>query len=142
MRPLIRTTHHLAFWLALVLVTPACEVTEESAPYYGDGGVVTRALPTRAFEIRDQGRKVGSLVRYDEEGSERFFFSVRNIHDQDLGLVDAQGQAWRRRPFEEDEALSSGTVQEGAARILGLAGSVTLFEVDLDGLRATPSAGR
>lgn len=142
MRPSFRTAHHLAFLLFLVLASPACEVTEESTPYYGDGGVVTRALPTRAFEIHDRGRTVGSLIRYDEEGTLRFFFAVQNVHGQDLGLVDAQGQAWRRRPFEKDEMLSAGTVQEGAGRILGLAGPVVLVEVSLEGLRAAPSDGR
>lgn len=93
-------------------------------------------LPTpavRAWTARVGLRDVGSVVRYQEAiGGRRHLFSVRNVHDQDLGFVDAKGRAWRLRPHQEPTLLGSGTVAEGAARILGV-GEVSLVDCPIQG---------
>jgi hypothetical protein len=90
----------------------------------------------RAWEIVQADRVVGVVVEFTEEPGRRFY-SVRNAWQQELGLVDAVGRAWRYRPHEsEPDWLGSGTVVEGAARVLGLDGEAEVFEVELGSLRA------
>ncbi len=107
--------------VTLLLTTLSCTTTAEEAPVGLDQAVV-RATPATATWVAQSGkRKVGSVVRYQEAaGPRRHLFGVRNIHDQDLGLIDASGRAWRLRPHGEPELLGTGTVLEGACRILGV----------------------
>ena len=117
--------------LLLVPLLAACNSTAEQAPVGLEGAVVLPTPAVRAWTARVGLEEVGSVVRYQESiGGRRHLFSVRNVHDQDLGFVDASGRAWRLRPHQEPALLGSGTVAEGAARILGLA-EVTLVESSL-----------
>ncbi|MFT6364299.1 MAG: hypothetical protein ACJAZ8_002724, partial [Planctomycetota bacterium] len=63
---------------------------------------------------------IGWLVRFQEDGEGgRSFYSVRNLHHQELGLVDTHGRAWRFEPFDrEPNWLGSGSVPDGVSRIL------------------------
>lgn len=94
------------------------------------------ARPVRAWELVQADRVVGVVVEFAEEEGRRFY-SVRNAWHQELGLVDENGRAWRYRPHERDaDWLGSGTVAEGAARVLGLEGDAAVFEVELASLHA------
>lgn len=90
----------------------------------------------RAFLMRDGERVLGSLVRYEEQGQAlRMFFSVRNSHGQMVGLIDALGRAYRYRPHQtEAQWLGTGTVLEGARRILDAGELGELTEVGLEEL--------
>ncbi len=97
---------------------------------------VRTAKPSVAWEvIEPTGALLGYAVRFDGTGGDRFF-SVRNVWHQELGMVDASGRAWRRRPFTEDpEWLGTGTVAEGVLSILAAPEGATLQEVPLEALR-------
>ena len=73
----------------------------------------------RAWVVLEGGRVEGSVVRYAERGQDgRFLYVVRNVWDQDLGVVDELGRAWRRVPHQEDRWIGTGTVADGVRRIL------------------------
>jgi hypothetical protein len=119
---------HLPIAALLVLATSACTITAEQAPVGLAQAIVLPTPAVRGWTARDGLHEMGSVVRYQEAiGPRRHLFSVRNVHDQDLGLIDASGRAWRLRPHQEPQLLGTGTVAEGAARILGLPG-VSLVE--------------
>ena len=91
----------------------------------------------RAWELWQEGLLLGSLVRFEETGdSGRAFYSVRNREGQEIGMVDLDGRAWRHRQHQtRPEWLGTGTVGEGARRILDGSEKAELIEVDLDRLR-------
>jgi len=122
--------------LALGAGAAGCRTTVHEAPVGAGGFVSAVALPERAWEMVVDTRVVGVVVEFVEQGDGgRRFFSVRNELQQELGLVDGEGRAWRYRPHETEALwLGSGTVIEGAARILGLAGEAALYEVALETL--------
>lgn len=115
----------------------ACETTSTSSLPAPDNMVLRQVPPTRAWLVVHEGGVVGSVVRYQEEdGEERFLYAVRNVHHQDLGLIDAQGRAFRNRAYRDAEWLGTGTVPEGVRRVLDLGADVELREVPLDELEA------
>lgn len=122
--------------LALIAVAPsACTTTVESSPPGLADAIVRHALPTHAWRVLSGGWEVGLVVRFEEGDTGRFLYVVRNRHNQDLGLVDANGRAYRYRPYEEEpEWLSTGTMLDGALAILGIPGG-ELQELALDELR-------
>lgn len=91
----------------------------------------------RAWELWESGRCLGAFVRFEEHGNtERAFYSVRNREGQELGIVDLDGRAWRYRAHaSEPEWLGSGTVIDGARRILGGTTAATSVEVDVHRLQ-------
>ncbi|HEV8112207.1 MAG TPA: hypothetical protein VGR31_05490 [Planctomycetota bacterium] len=98
---------------------------------------ITQATPVRAWELWESGRCLGAFVRFEEHGNtERAFYSVRNREGQELGIVDLDGRAWRYRAHaSEPEWLGSGTVIDGARRILGGTTAATSVEVDVHRLQ-------
>lgn len=101
---------------------------------------VTISAAVRAWEVVEAGRVVGVLVEFEERGGERRFFSARNPEQQELGMIDEQGRAWRYRPHaSEPEWLGTGTVSEGVRRILELGTGAELLEVTLEVLSAKGS---
>ncbi len=99
-----------------------------------------RSHACRAWEFVHEGRVAGVLVEFQENHGERRFFSVRNAAQQELGLVDEHGRAWRFVPHGEDpEWLGTGTVLEGARLVLGLESGAEAFEVGLELLAASDS---
>jgi hypothetical protein len=102
----------------------------------------TVSTATRAWELVAEGRVIGVLVEFQERGGSRRFFSVRNESQQELGMIDAQGRAWRFIPHAEDpEWLGTGTVLEGACRVLRIeAGAAQAYEVDLSLLASEAAA--
>lgn len=125
--------------LLLVLLLPlvACRTTKTSQAAGPSTIAVARAAPVRAWELWQDGLLLGSLVRFEETGDTgRAFYSVRNREGQEIGLVDLDGRAWRHRPHQSrPEWLGTGTVKDGARRILGGSEKAKLIEVDLDRLR-------
>ncbi len=114
--------------LLQLLFLAGCTTTASQAPVGLDSAVVRPTPAVQEWTVLEGARTVGSVVRYQEAlPPHRHLFAVRNLYDQDLGLVDSSGRAWRLRPHAEAELLGTGTVAEGAARILG-SERVTLLE--------------
>lgn len=113
-----------------------CRTSVHSAPASTGSAAPTLSQPRRAWEVVDLDRVVGVVVEFDALGTDpRRFFSVRNTWHQELGLVDAVGRAWRYQPHARDaEWVGTGTIVEGAARILGTRPEAELIEVRLETL--------
>jgi hypothetical protein len=126
---------------SLALMTVACagvlfgcrSVTTQS-PVNLDAAVVSHARAVSAWEVWDQGRCAGSVVRYeDADHPAHGFYSVRNRDQQALGMVDFDGRAWRYRPHQHDpDWLGTGTVAHAASRILGCSEACELVAVTLE----------
>jgi hypothetical protein len=122
---------HAALFATLAL--GACRTTTTSRSPAPDQPFIAHGTAAKAWDVRDDGRLLGSLVRYDMQSDVRQgYYSVRNRDGQELGLVDLEGRAWRYRPHErEAEWLGTGTVLEGARRILSGSWATALEETDL-----------
>ena len=119
----------------LLLGASACLTTISRSPADGPNVSATVSIASRAWEVVEGGRVAGVVVEFSERGGERRFFSVRNAEQQELGMVDVYGRAWRFLPHdEESEWLGTGTVARGARQIIGLEGEVELFEIELETL--------
>lgn len=135
-------------WCSLVLVSllSGCRVTRRSDPPGLAGTLIQRSLAERGWLVHDgQDRVIGSVVRYEEpSGGRRFLYSVRNLHGQDMGMVDKLGRAYRYRPHADPEWLSTGPVQEGVLAILGQGLAGELEEIPLEQLEAwvSPASAR
>jgi len=130
MRPLL---------MLLILTSASCVTTETSAPFSPEDARIQSSAATRAWEVIDAGKAIGSVVRFEAPGEPgRFLFAVRNTYSQDLGLVDALGRAWRQRPFQETaEWIGTGTVLEGVRGILAAGPEALLREVSPEVLEAS-----
>lgn len=119
--------------IAATAATPACTSTQSCAPPNADRAIVMRSSAGAAWEVRDDGVVQGYVVRYDVPGSpERAYFSVRNRHRQEIGLVDGSGRAWRYRAHQrEPDWLGTGTVVQGVQRVLGAGPTSALVDVPL-----------
>jgi len=116
----------------------ACRTTKTSTPPGLAEAVVLRSSATRAWDVVEGTERAGSIVRFEEPGTNgRAWFSVRNVHAQEIGIVDVEGRAWRYRPHQrEPEWLGSGTVLAGASRILSAGPAAQLVEVSLEEIGA------
>lgn len=121
------------FGLICLLALAACRTTTTSSPPNMDAAVVTHATPVFAWKFVDGGRTLGFVVRYATgEPRSQTWYSVRNEHNQELGLVDADGRAWRYRAHQRDpEWLGSGTVAQGAGRILAASAFAEMIATDV-----------
>lgn len=116
----------------LLLGASGCLTEVSHSPAPAPEAPPTISLPSRAWDVVGCSRVAGVVIEFSERDGERRFFSVRNVEQQELGMVDAYGRAWRFLPHdEESEWLGTGTIAEGTGRILGLEGSVELIEIDL-----------
>lgn len=84
---------------------------------------------------------MGSLLRYEDPADPaQAFYAVRNPDQQDLGVVDLEGRAWRYLAQQrEPDWLGTGTVLQGVTRILGGDSSCELREVPLASLSQRPA---
>jgi hypothetical protein len=114
----------------------ACRTTTSTSPSSTPNAVVTRTTAVRAWEVWSANQCIGSVVRYeDPSDATRAFYSVRNTSQQDLGVVDLEGRAWRYQPHARDaQWLGTGTVVQGVARILDGGETCTLKEVAVESL--------
>jgi hypothetical protein len=103
--------------------------------------VVMRSEAVFAWELRDAGSVVGYVVRFQTgETVSKVHYSVRNEHRQELGIVDADGRAWRYRAHQrEPEWLGTGTVTNGARLILGASERAEMVVTDLARLSEKPA---
>lgn len=131
----------LASITCLCLLSSCITTTESSLPGT-PGSLITRGGASEAWLVIGDDRPLGEVVLFETfESRPRSVFLVRNVHHQELGFVDALGRAWRYRPHQsEPDWLGSGTVLEGALRILEIEGGGELMEVPLDMLRVDPQA--
>ncbi len=132
---------HTAVFAALALAAAGagCRTTVSSSPPGAENAFVTRGEATQAWEVSAGGAAVGFLVRYEELRTGRVWFSVRNLHQQEAGIVDADGRAWRHRPHETEPVwIGTGTVRNGIALILGTESETNLADIALDDLAARP----
>ena len=120
----------------------ACMTSTTQEPTGLERAVLTPVPAVRAWVVIDQGEIVGSVVRYAERGQDgRFLYVVRNVWDQDLGVVDELGRAWKRVPHREDEWIGTGTVADGVRRILDVTEVASMSERAIDEVEdATRSA--
>lgn len=137
----------LTLALVSLLSLSACrtETTEEPA---GAGLHQIEALMAqRAWSVVEGGKPIGSVVLYadpdaPEDGS-KHYFSVRNPFQQELGSLDGLGRAWKFSPHQREARLvGTGTVLEGARKILGGGADCELVEVALNELRAVPASAK
>lgn len=103
--------------------------------------VVMRSEAVFAWEVREGDRVLGYVVRMQTgEVPSKTHYSVRNEHRQELGLVDADGRAWRYRAHErEPEWLGTSTVTNGARLILGASDEAQMIITDLARLSEKPA---
>ena len=120
--------------LGLALLAPSCVSETTSSPDYGDLSA-RKSTAQGAWEVLEDDRAVGYVVRF-EEASERdnVLLSVRNIHNQDLGWIDQLGRAWRYRPHEDPEWVSTGSTLQGVRHILELGESTRMKSCGLGDL--------
>lgn len=110
-----------------LLLCSACVSAVEHGPVGGSTAVVARGSARAAWRVVDGDQIAGSVLRYEEDGGSRTWFSVRNAWSQELGIVDSDGRAWRYRAHErEPDWLGTGTIVDGARRILAASASAKL----------------
>jgi len=127
--------------LLLTALLAGCQAQLRHSETFESEGELSFLAATRAWEVVLSGRVVGSVVEFAEGAQGRNFFSVRNARQQELGMVDLHGRAWRFRPHaEEPEWLGTGTVLAGTRGILELDTSPELVEVALDLLESPVEA--
>lgn len=91
---------------------------------------VRHAAATRAWLVVDGSQTIGEMVRYDDRAGARFFYSVRNLLHQELGLIDSLGRAYRFRAHQPEPTWTgTGPVLEGVRRILESSSASELREV-------------
>jgi len=122
--------------LTAVLGAVGCRTTSTSAPPNLSSAVVVRAMPQEAWQVKDGERVIGFVVRFETDSAgDKAYFSVRNEHQQELGIVDAQGRAWRYRAHQrEPDWVGSGTIENGARSILTGTSVMQLVPIALDRL--------
>ena len=129
----MRPMHLLRPLLLCACLLPAGCLTESHSQLAGPkSAIITRTVATRAWQVRDDGVLVGSVLLYSDSAQpEKGYYSVRNPNAQVLGMVDLAGRSWRYRIHEEQpEWLGTGPVVEGVRRILGTSALTSLEEVD------------
>jgi hypothetical protein len=128
--------------LLLATLVVACRTTRTSTPPNMSSAVIVRAMPDEAWQVVDGERVLGFVVHYATSGdADKAYFSVRNEHQQELGIVDAQGRAWRYRVHQrEPDWLGSGAIASGARSILSGSDSTRLVPIALDRLSEPAAA--
>lgn len=130
--------------VTVLLALAACTTHEQREPADLSNVYVEHSEAVRAWRVLEGPNMLGFVVQFadpeDPDDQSRRFFSVRNPFQQELGMIDGLGRVWRFQPHQrEAQLLGSGTVAEGARRILGASDSATLFEAPLSDLRAAPA---
>jgi len=118
----------------LALASVACRTETTTSPRVHETEIA-HAAPGRIWEVREDGTLRGYVVRFSEAGDDgRVFFSVRNPSHQELGLIDGQGRCYRYHAHERTPTwLGTGTVVEGARRILDAGERAELVEEGVEG---------
>ncbi|MCP5021825.1 MAG: hypothetical protein GY930_08600 [bacterium] len=121
-------------FLALPLALLGCLSESTSSEDFGDLNA-RHAKAQDSWKVLEGSELRGFLVRFEESTAEgSVLLSVRNRHNQDLGWIDQLGRAWRYRPHEDPEWVSTGSTVQGVRGILGLGEGVHLQGCALDEL--------
>jgi len=117
--------------LALLL---GCRTTETRSLSSSPTPLVRIGTRAKSWEVRSGSELLGRVVLFQERGLARdSVYLVRNPWNQDLGLIDGLGRAYRYLPHEEEPAwVGTGTVALGAQRILGAEAECELCELASD----------
>ena len=129
-------THTLAtnLLLGLIAMAPSCVSETKSSPDYGDLSA-RQAKPKGCWQVWQGAQLAGYVVRFEEPGQGgSMLLSVRNSHNQDLGWIDQVGRAWRYRPHEDPEWMSSGSTLQGVRQILKLGEDARMLSCPLSDL--------
>lgn len=127
----------------LGLALAGCITTTTSQPAGIDRAILTAIPVSRAWLAWEDGSVIGSVVRYSEpEEDGRFLYVVRNLWDQDLGMIDDRGRTWKRIPHEEDRWIGTGTIIRGVRQILETGEDCRLAEVPVAEAEAATAAAR
>lgn len=126
------------FRLALtsLLALAACRTETTEEPAGASLHKVEKLAAERAWQVLDGGKPIGSVVLYVDPDApadaSTQYFSVRNTFQQELGSIDGLGRAWRFSPHQREARLvGTGTVLEGARKILGGGVDCELVEIAL-----------
>lgn len=137
----------LALALATCAALAACKTQKTEEPAGSSLHQIEKLTAVRAWNVLEAGGRVGSIVLYaDPEApndASKHYFSVRNTFQQELGSLDGLGRAWKFSPHQrEARSIGSGTVLDGARKILGLGPDCELVEVELAALRIVPATAK
>ncbi|MCK6447823.1 MAG: hypothetical protein L6Q99_15635 [Planctomycetes bacterium] len=137
----------LALALATCAALAACKTQKTEEPAGSSLHQIEKLTAIRAWNVLEAGRRVGSIVLYAApeapDDASKHYFSVRNTFQQELGSLDGLGRAWKFSPHQrEARAVGSGTVLDGARKILGLGPDSELVEVELSALRIVPASAK
>lgn len=121
----------------------SCLTTSTSQPAGLDRAILTSIPVSRAWIVQEDGQTLGSVVRYSGAGNDgQFLYVIRNLWDQDLGVIDERGRAWRRIPHEDDRWIGSGTVVQGVRQILDTGTNTLMVERPIGAVEAATAAAR
>jgi len=124
-----------------------CVTTTTSQPVGLERAILTTMPVSRAWIVEDGGIPAGSVVRYSAspagEGPDgAFLYVVRNLWDQDLGVVDERGRAWRRMPHRDDQWIGTGTVVQGVRQILSASARPRMVEMPIEDVEPATATAR
>jgi hypothetical protein len=121
----------LRTYLGLALLA-ACRTVEHTTYFPAGPSAAQRAMPTRAWSVvADDEVVIGRVVQF-ESSSGTDLYVVQDSWSQDLGLIDELGRAWRYVPhYGEPDWVGSGTIGQGAERILRARGPCRLRALEL-----------
>jgi hypothetical protein len=122
----------------LALAVLACTTTRTVEPAGASNARAQQLRPERTWHLLENGEPRGVVVQFAasaEPGARRpLYYSVQNARRQELGMIDAQGRAWRYEVHQrEAHWLLTGTLLEGARAILGAGPAAELAEAPQDG---------
>jgi hypothetical protein len=91
-------------------------------------------VPQRTWRVVESGELRGIVVLMAPEDAatqrSKHLYSVRNPLQQELGVIDGLGRAWRHEPHvPEPRWVATGTLREGVSAILAAGSSADLVEV-------------
>lgn len=115
-------------WALQTFALLGCRTQEWVQPHESDLPAPRVAEATTRWSIRDAESHLGWIQRYEtEDSAPQLIYSVQNVWSQELGWIDALGRAFALELHgAPPRFLGSGTLAEGAARVLELEGSVEL----------------
>jgi hypothetical protein len=128
-----------------VLLAPACTTTRSVEPAGLANARAQHLSPERSWQLVEHGESRGVVVQFasraEANAPRSSFFSVQNPRRQELGMIDAQGRAWRYEVHQREARwLSTGTLLDGARAILGADASAVLVECPVDCAGAVAAA--
>ncbi len=119
-----------ALLVTSVLLGASCRTTSMREVSSASAPSVRTGKRARTWEVRSEGAVLGLVVLFEDGLREQdSVYVVRNPWNQDLGLIDGLGRAFRYVPHREEPSwVGSGTIAVGAQHIFGTNGACELIE--------------